>query len=200
MSTMKIRRSSKKLKSKGKENVDYDSFRFNGKVEEKLYNRVWRTVSMSVTRARLLWAIGTGKIIDLPLMMFMSLCATHTASNTRGSVPFMGFLTELFKRSGVYIPVDLIRIEPKRAIDRSSLSQSEGQKKKRKLEAITHEEPSIGMAELKEEIMNLKMEMSTLITSLEEESSRHTTMLQEINGMLIRIQSKEEEEEEEDDD
>ena len=72
-----------------------------------------RTVSMSVTRARLLWAIGTGKTIDLPRMMFMSLCAAHTASDTRSSVPFMGFLMELLKRSGVHIPVDLMRIESK---------------------------------------------------------------------------------------
>ncbi|GFS29013.1 hypothetical protein Acr_00g0004980 [Actinidia rufa] len=41
MSTMKTRGSSKKSKSKGNENVDYDSSQFSGKVEEKLYNRVW---------------------------------------------------------------------------------------------------------------------------------------------------------------
>ena len=34
---------------------------------------------------------------------------------------------------------------------------------------------------------------------LEEQSSRHTTMLQEINGLLIRMQAREDEEEEEDD-
>ena len=43
------------------------------------------------------------------------------------------------------------------------------------------------------------MEMSTCMTSLEEESSRHKTMLQEIKGMLIRMQSKEEEEKDNDD-
>ncbi|GFS41392.1 hypothetical protein Acr_00g0074030 [Actinidia rufa] len=134
-----------------------------------------------------------GKNIDLSRMMFMSLCAAHTASYTRGFVPFTGFLTELFKRNGVHIPVDLIRIEPKRPINRSSLSRSEGQKKKRRFEAIAPQEPSIEMAELKEEIMSLRMEMSTHMTALEEESSRHTTMLQEIKGMLIRMQSKEEE-------
>ena len=41
MSTIKTGGSSKKSKSKGKENVDYDSSRFTIKVEEKLYNRVW---------------------------------------------------------------------------------------------------------------------------------------------------------------
>ncbi|GFZ19861.1 hypothetical protein Acr_28g0005660 [Actinidia rufa] len=109
-----------------------------------------------------------------------------------------GFLTELFKRSGLYIPVDLIRIEPEKPIDRSSLSRSEGQRKKKRLKAIAHEEPSIRMAELKEEIMNLRMEMNTHMTELEEKSSRHTTMLQEIKGMLIRMQLKDEEEEEDD--
>ncbi|GFZ00922.1 hypothetical protein Acr_14g0005570 [Actinidia rufa] len=74
----------------------------------------------------------------------------------------------------------------------------EGQMKKRRLEAIAHEEPSIGMAELKDEIANLRMEMNTRMTVLEEESSCHTTMLQEIKGMLIRIQSKNEEEEDDD--
>ncbi|GFS30359.1 hypothetical protein Acr_00g0011450 [Actinidia rufa] len=59
--------------------------------------------------AKLLWMIGMGKTINLPLMMFMSLCAAYTTSDTRGSVPFTRFLTELFNKSGVYIPVDLIR-------------------------------------------------------------------------------------------
>ncbi|GFS34062.1 hypothetical protein Acr_00g0032030 [Actinidia rufa] len=127
-----------------------------------------RTVSMSFNRARLLWAIGMGKTIDLP-------------------------------RNRVHIPVDLIRAEPERPIDRSSLSRSEGQRKKRRLEAIAHEKPSIGMSELKEEITNLRMEMNTRMTTLENESGRHMTMLQEIKGMLIRMQSKEEEEEEDDD-
>ncbi|GFY90981.1 hypothetical protein Acr_27g0000470 [Actinidia rufa] len=118
-----------------------------------------------------------GKTIDLPRMMFMSLCVAQTVSGTRGFMPFTGFLTELFKRSGVHIPVNLIRIDPKRPIDRSSLSRSEGQRKKRRLKEIAHEEPTIGMAELKKEIINLRMEMSTRMTVLEEESSRHTTML-----------------------
>ncbi|PSS08084.1 ATP-dependent protease ATPase subunit HslU like [Actinidia chinensis var. chinensis] len=41
MSAMEAGGSGEKSKSKGKESVDYDSSRFNGKVEEKLYNRVW---------------------------------------------------------------------------------------------------------------------------------------------------------------
>ena len=32
---------SKKSKYKGNERIDYDASRFTGKVEEKLYNKVW---------------------------------------------------------------------------------------------------------------------------------------------------------------
>ncbi|GFY90866.1 hypothetical protein Acr_07g0010620 [Actinidia rufa] len=247
--------------SKGKESVDYESSQFVGKVEERLYNKVWvrngavikrrldlvalensgirnfkipreenpefelpnigmpdlaaishellmewyewdgeRTVSMNLTKASLLWAIGTGKTIDLPRMMFLSFCAAHTASDLRGFVPFMGFLTKLFRRSGIRIPLDLIRNEPEGAIDRSSLSQYKGQRKKRRLEAMAVEtDPSIGMAELKEEVTNLRAEMNTRMTKLEEEFSHHTIMLQEIKGMLIRMQASDDEEEEEED-
>ncbi|GFS30828.1 hypothetical protein Acr_00g0014400 [Actinidia rufa] len=85
-------------------------------------------VSMNLTRASLLWAIGTGKTIDLPHMMFLSLCAAYTTSDLRGSMPFIGFLMELFWRSRVRIPLDLIRNEPEGAIDRSSLSRFGGSK------------------------------------------------------------------------
>ena len=86
-----------------------------------------RTVAMSITRANLLWAIGTGKSIDLPRMMFMSICVAYNSSDLRRSVPFTGFLTELFKRYGVHIPMDLTRTEPEKPIDIFSLTQSEGQ-------------------------------------------------------------------------
>ncbi|GFZ03398.1 hypothetical protein Acr_16g0000220 [Actinidia rufa] len=93
-----------------------------------------RMVSMNLTRAKLLWAIGIRKIIDLPRMIFMTLCAPHTASDTRGSVPYTGFYMELFKRSGVRIPLGITRVKLEGAIDRTSLSRSEGQRKKRRLE------------------------------------------------------------------
>ncbi|GFZ18577.1 transmembrane protein, putative [Actinidia rufa] len=334
MSTIETGGSSKKSKSKGKENVDYDASRFTGKNEEKLYNKVWvrngvvierkmnivalentsinfvqnftsrgwinltkfkvesvltlcqefmvnikdnpetekgkeklcswvrgkklkvtpdtfaeifeipreenpdfefpdvgmsdlavvsqelllegyiwdgeSTVSMNTARARLLWAIGTGKSIDLPRIMFLSLYATYKAADKKGYVPFIGFLTELFKRNGVHIPLDFTRVEPEGAIDRASLSRSEGQRKKRKLESGAYDESSIGMAELKEVILDLGREMNTrmsefraevntFMTKLEEESSRHTTMLQEMKGMLIRMEEDDDEEEEEED-
>ncbi|GFY96757.1 hypothetical protein Acr_11g0010630 [Actinidia rufa] len=159
--------------------------------------------------ARLLWAIGTGKTIDLPCIMFLSLCATYKASDKRGSVPFTVFLTELFKRSRVHIPLDFIRIEPEGPIDRASLSRSEGQRKKRKLEEEAQEGSAIGMGELKEVILNLGKEISkqmaefreevnTRLSSLEEESSRHTVMLQDMKGMLIRMEEEDDDDDEED--
>ena len=162
---------------------------------------------MNTARARLLWAIGIGKAIDLPRIMFLSLCTTYKALDKRGSVPFIGFLMELFKRSRVHIPLDFTRIEPERPIDRAFLSRSEGQRKKRKLEEEAHEGSEIGMGELKEAILDLKKEMSkqmsefraevnARMTSLEEESWRHTIMLQDMKGMFIRM----EEEEDNDDD
>ncbi|GFS32080.1 hypothetical protein Acr_00g0020700 [Actinidia rufa] len=120
-------------------------------------------------QARLLWAIGTGKTIDLPRTMFLSLCSTYKASDKRGSVPFTGFLTELFKRSGVHIPLDFIRIEPEGPIDRASLSRSEGQRKKRKLEEEEQEGSAIGMGDLKEAILNLGKEMSKQMAEFREE-------------------------------
>ena len=64
----------------------------------------------------------------------------------------------------------------------------------------------MGMAELKEAIRNLEREIGAQIsefraevnacmTSLEEESRRHTTMLQEMKSMLIQMEAEEEEEE-----
>ena len=121
-------------------------------------------------------------------------------------MPYTGFFTELFKRSGVHIPLGFTRVEPEGAIDRSSMSRSEGQRKKRKLEATASEESSMGMDDLKEAITNLGKEFSTqmterrsevnaCLTALEEESSRNTTMLQEIHGLFIRMQAENEEEE-----
>ncbi|GFZ14656.1 hypothetical protein Acr_24g0008460 [Actinidia rufa] len=91
-----------------------------------------------------------------------------------------------------------ITIEPEGPIDRASLSRSEGQRKKRKLEKEAQEGSAIGMGELKEAILNLGKEMSkqmaefreevnTRLSSLEEESSRHTVMLQDMKGMLIQV-------------
>ena len=157
------------------------------------------TISMSVTRANLLWVIGTRKYIDLPCIMFLSLYAAYNSFDTREFVSFTGFFTELFMRHGIHIPMDLIMIEPEKPIDRYSLTRSMGQRKKKSLEAIASKEPSIGMTDLKEAITSLMTEFDTRMTALEDQSSRHTTKLQEINGMLIRMQSKDDNDDYEDD-
>ncbi|GFY80991.1 nucleosome assembly protein 1;2 [Actinidia rufa] len=150
-----------------------------------------------------------GRPLTYPVPCFYRY-APHIRLRTRGgSVPFTGFLTELFKRSGVHIPLDFIRIEPEGPIDRASLSRSEGQRKKRKLEEEAQEGSAMGMGDLKEAILNLGKEMSkqmaefreevnTRLSSLEEESSRHTVMLQDMKGMLIRMEEEDDDDDEED--
>ncbi|GFS33136.1 hypothetical protein Acr_00g0026550 [Actinidia rufa] len=123
-------------------------------------------VSMNLTKAKLLWAIGTGKTIDLPRMMFMTLCVAHATSYTKGSMPYTSFLTELFKRNGVCIPLGITRVELKGPLIDLHCSQSEGQRKKKRLEETVYEEPLIGMAELKEAIVNLGKEFGTQMTEL----------------------------------
>ncbi|GFY91470.1 hypothetical protein Acr_07g0016660 [Actinidia rufa] len=124
-------------------------------------------------------AIGTGKTNDLPRMMFMALCAAYDSYDPRGSVPFIGLLMELFKKHGISILVNLTRTEPEKPIDRYSLTRSEGQRKKRKLEEGTSEQPSVGIPELQEAIANLRVDFDTCMTahdeqfnSLEEQSGR----------------------------
>ncbi|GFS42198.1 hypothetical protein Acr_00g0078460 [Actinidia rufa] len=187
----------KRSKSKEKAGVDYDASRFTGENVENLFNKVWiRNGAVLERKLNLVALENTG----------ISFVQNFTI---RGSVPFTGFLTELFKRSGVHIPLDFIRIEPEGPIDRASLSRSEGQRKKRKLEEEAQEESAIGMGELKEAILNLGKEMSkqmsefreevnTRLSSLEEESSRHTVMLQDMKGMLIRMEEEDDDDDEED--
>ena len=66
------------------------------------------------------------------------------------------------------------------------------------MEEVADEVPLMGMAELTEAITNLEKELgtqmiefrsevNTRLTALEEESSRNTTMLQKMHGMLIRM-------------
>ncbi|GFS39716.1 hypothetical protein Acr_00g0064580 [Actinidia rufa] len=87
--------------------------------------------------------------------------------------------------------------------------RSEGQRKKRKLEEEAQEGSAMGMGDLKEAILNLGKEMSkqmaefreevnTRLSSLEEESSRHTVMLQDMKGMLIRMEEEDDDDDEED--
>ncbi|GFS41513.1 hypothetical protein Acr_00g0074800 [Actinidia rufa] len=128
-----------------------------------------RTVSMNVARARLLWAIGTGKTIDLPISLGLSL-----------RDPLIELLCPDLRDKG---------------------RRGNWRKKRKKI--------SYGYGDLKEAILNLGKEMSkqmaefreevnTRLSSLEEESSRHTVMLQDMKGMLIRMEEEDDDDDEED--
>ncbi|GFY91121.1 hypothetical protein Acr_07g0013170 [Actinidia rufa] len=82
------------------------------------------------------------------------------------------FITELFKRHNISIPVDLTRTEPKKLIDKYSLTRSEGQQKNRKLEASTSEQPSVGIQELQEAIANLRLDFDTHVIVHNEQFGR----------------------------
>ena len=66
------------------------------------------------------------------------------------------------------------------------------------MEASATEQPSVGIPELQKAIANLRIEFDTCMTSLEEQSGLHTTMLQEIKDMFIRMQSKDDDDDEND--
>ncbi|GFY86447.1 RING/U-box superfamily protein [Actinidia rufa] len=213
-------------KSKSKESADYDYSRFTGKVEEKLlYQKVWVRNGAMIKRklnivarenAGIMWVQnfttrGWIELTRFKTELILTLCQEFMANikynpetekrmpdvavvshelllegdewdrepqwnkirlkdkylgDARESVPYTIFLTELFKRSGVHIPIGFTRVKSDGAIDRSSLSRSEGQRKKKKLE----------------------------------ESSCNTTMLQEIHGMLVRIQANNDDDDDDDDD
>ena len=112
-------------------------------------------------------------------------------------MPFIGFLMALFKKHEISIHVDLIRTELEKPIENNSLSRSKGQRKKRKLAASSSEAPTVGIVELQDAITSLRIDFETWMIALDEQSARHTTMLQEIKGTLIRIQSNDDDEKEE---
>ena len=55
----------------------------------------------------------------------------------------------------------------------------------------------MGIPELQEAIANLRIKFDTRMTSLEEQFGCYTTVLQEIKGMLIRMQYKDDDDEDE---
>ena len=80
-----------------------------------------RTVAMTVTRA-----IDIGKSIDFPCIMFMAFYFAYDSSDIRSSMPFTRFLTALFKKYDISIPIDLIRIKLEKPINKYSLTRSGG--------------------------------------------------------------------------
>ncbi|GFY90908.1 hypothetical protein Acr_07g0011040 [Actinidia rufa] len=215
----------KRSKSKGKAGVDYDASRFTGKNAENLFNKVWiRNGAVLEWKLNLVALENTGisfvqnfttrgwiNLAKFKAESVLTLCQEFMANIKHEPETEQGKekLCKLFKRSGVHIPLDFIMIEPEGPIDRASLSRSEGQRKKRKLEEEAQEGSAIGMGELKEAILNLGKEMSkqmaefreevnTRLAALEEESSRHTVMLQDMKGMLVHIEEEDDDDDEED--
>ncbi|GFY91301.1 hypothetical protein Acr_07g0014970 [Actinidia rufa] len=145
-----------------------------------------RTVSMSLLRAQLLWAIGTGKSIDLPRYMFMQVYHAYAHPNAQGSIPFTCVLTRLFKESKVKIPQDLVTQAQENPIANNALSRSEVQKER-------PEESTSWQAAL----ARLEDKLDTFITStdarfkktIEEHAERNTTILQEMMAMMMRSQA-----------
>lgn len=166
-----------------------------------------RTISMSLHRAQLLWAIGTGKSIDLPRFMFMQVYYAFTHPHAQGSIPFTCVLTRLIKESKVKIPRELVTLAQENPIADHTLSRSEGQKeskKKRKKMAEELRQKMLGegagvsgeasgwqaaMARQEEKLDTFITSTNAKFQSLEEHAERHTTLLQEMMAMMIRGQA-----------
>ncbi|GFS40604.1 hypothetical protein Acr_00g0069500 [Actinidia rufa] len=218
---MKVGGSSKKSKSKGKEGVDYDASCFTGKNEEKLYNKVWVRNGAVIERKLNVVALentGIRFVQNFTSRGWINLTKFKAESVLTLCQEFMENIkynpeTEKdnpeFEFPDVGMP-DLAVVSQELLLEGDKWD-GKGQKKKRRLEAGAYEEPSMGMVELKEAIMNLGIEMgaqmsefraevNSRITSLEEESSLHTTMLQEMKGMLIRMEAKDDDDDDDEDD
>ena len=74
-----------------------------------------------------MWAIGTGKIIDLPRYMFLQLYEDATNITTRDSIPFVCMLTSLILEAGVDPPSFFTRKSSMSAINMTSIHKSEAQ-------------------------------------------------------------------------
>lgn len=76
-------------------------------------------------RARLLWAIGTGRTIDLPLYMYRVFCEDYLHPRAQGAIPFGCILTRLIEE---VLPASILGIlreqQPKGAIDCSTVRRS----------------------------------------------------------------------------
>ncbi|GFS29009.1 hypothetical protein Acr_00g0004960 [Actinidia rufa] len=170
MSATKAGGLGKKSKSKRKKSMNYDFSRFTGKVEEKFYDRVWVRNGAVIKRELNLVMLensGIELLQDFTSRGWISLTMLKAES-----------ILTLWQEFMANIKYNLVTKKGKKRLTSWVWGKKlKGQRKKRRLKVIAHEEPSIGMEELKEEIMNLRMEMNTCMIALEEESSRHMTIL-----------------------
>ena len=104
---------------------------------------------MSLARAQLLWAIGTGKTIDLPLYMFSQFVEESRNPSALGSIPFCCMLTELFSDSGSRIPKEMFRAYQESPIDEVTINKSRAQiKRKRETGGSQQDEEVVVVEEL----------------------------------------------------
>ena len=76
-------------------------------------------------RARLLWAIGTGRSIDLPLYMYRVFCEDYLRPRSQGSIPFGCILTRLIEEVLPGRIPGVLREQPSKGpIDRSTIRRS----------------------------------------------------------------------------
>ncbi|GFY91218.1 hypothetical protein Acr_07g0014140 [Actinidia rufa] len=149
-------------KSKGKEkkstNLDYDHTRFTEKVEEKLYNRAESILTLCQEfMANIKHRPVTDKV-ENPEFEFSDV-----------GMPDLSTISHELLLEGDEWDGE-VQCSKMRLKDRSSRRRGD-------FEAIASEELSIGMDELKEAITSYRTEFDTRMTTLEEQSSRHTTML-----------------------
>ncbi|GFS36492.1 hypothetical protein Acr_00g0046290 [Actinidia rufa] len=226
---METRRLSKKSKSKGKKGVDYDASRFTSKNEEKLYNKVW--IWNGVFKAEsALTLCHKRKYNPETKKGKEKLCSWVCEKKLKVTPDTFAKIYEIprednpeFEFLDVGMP-DLAVVSQKLLLEGDEWDglSLEGPlidlhyldlrgKGKRENWRQLHEEPPMGMVELKEAIMNLgremgaqmfefKVEVNAHVTSLEEESRHHTTMIQEMKGMMIRMEAEYDDEEEEEED
>ena len=164
-----------------------------------------RTVDMSLTRAQLLWAIGTGKSIDLPRYMFLQIYHAYTHPNPKGSIPFTCMLTKLIRDSKAKVPRDLVTQDQENPIDYATLSRSEGQKKRRKdveeqrrrasYDVESGQTSRVDNASLQAAVEQQGQKLDAFIVStdsrlknIEDHVERNTAMLQEMMAMMMRAQ------------
>ena len=86
-----------------------------------------RLSDVSLMRAQLLWAIGTGLTIDLPYYMFMDLYTLYTNPTPLSSIPHTCLLTKLIKGAKVKIPGNAVQEKSKGKITLKTISKSQAQ-------------------------------------------------------------------------
>lgn len=86
-----------------------------------------RVSEVSVMRGQLMWAIGTGLRIDLPLYLFLGLYSAYTEPDPVASIPFSCILTKVITDSGAQFPATLVQTKSLGHITATTISRSKSQ-------------------------------------------------------------------------